>query len=194
MSPGIPLRSIAFLKRRKIVGIMEDFGEEDIYGDVQYDYIDEGDNDEEVSEDEGDIVDFGFEEPVMGEEGDDGQGFITDKPGFRDMQHIGNIPTATDRFMGKRTRTPEEGAIDQARGILASGLYSELPSTTREAVIEMVRQFPHVYLYNIPTLIPAFLWKLEKKALNRKNFHDFFKPEWTINRMDLVRYIRKVSS
>jgi hypothetical protein len=184
--------------------------EDDLYDDrggSEFDRFDDHDS----GEDEDRMADENFDgdiDPFRGEMQDDEDPFrgeiqdddIDFRPDFKQMQQmIGDrgrgttlAPGASKRSQ-KAMRTVEDTIRDQLRGVLSSDVYSGMSETKKTTILEQAESFKSIALVHLETLVQAFVWKMENKTLNKKNFADFAKKYIISDQISLLIYIRLIT-
>ena len=92
----------------------------------------------------------------------------------------------------KAQRTPEEAAIDQVQGVLASS-YKDLTEDKNRRIVAIAERTKNIHLLNIEVFVLAALWIVEKSKLDMENFQNFVKinkERSEVSQVDLLRYIR----
>jgi len=175
---------------------MDEDWQDDLW-EYNQDTLYDEDEGEEREEEDPDTDTFVDEVEDRGDEDD-----IEFAPDYKQLQQVSYERRSALGTVGlseglqKAQRTPEEATLDQVEGVISS-LYSEISITLRQRVISVIEKIKGVYLYNVDTLVLAAIWTVEGKELTKKNVQEFmvkYKDRTEINPLDLIRYIRTISS
>lgn len=120
------------------------------------------------------------------------------EPDFKQLQQTSYERGAGLKTVGlsagqqKAQRTPEEAAIDQVQGVLASS-YQDLSEDKKRQIVAVAERTKNIYLLNVEVFVLAALWIDEGSVLDTKNFQNFVKihaGRSEVDQVDLLRYIR----
>jgi hypothetical protein len=92
----------------------------------------------------------------------------------------------------RRTSTAEVTALEKVQGVMSS-TFSDLNQTHRQKVIDYATDLDRLPFMNVPVLVAALVWKVQKHKLDAQTlqtFHSKNVPSLALT--DVVRYVRFV--